>query len=145
MDYIRALGLMYRSRFFEEKLQEEFSLGNLYGTTHLSIGQEASHVGLALALDQGDWIVPTHRCHGFNIAYGSDMAAMFSEMLGSRHGLCKGLGGSMHMTDIEHYNLGSSAVVGSGVPIAGGVAFALKRQKSRNISVAIFGDGASSR
>ena len=145
MDYIRALGLMYRSRFFEEKLQEEFSLGNLYGTTHLSIGQEASHVGLALALDQGDWIVPTHRCHGFNIAYGSDMAAMFSEMLGSRHGLCKGLGGSMHMTDIAHYNLGSSAVVGSGVPIAGGVAFALKRQKSRNISVAIFGDGASSR
>ena len=145
MDFIRALGLMYRSRFFEEKLQEEFSLGNLYGTTHLSIGQEASHVGLALALDQGDWIVPTHRCHGFNIAYGSDMAAMFSEMLGSRHGLCKGLGGSMHMTDIEHYNLGSSAVVGSGVPIAGGVAFALKRQKSRNISVAIFGDGASSR
>ena len=136
---------MYLSRFFEEKLQEEFSKGNLYGTTHLSIGQEASHVGLCAALEKGDWFVPTHRCHGFNIATGSDMKAMFSEMLGSRHGLCKGLGGSMHMTDVENYNLGSSAVVGSGVPLAGGCAFALKRQNKDNIAVAIFGDGASSR
>ena len=136
---------MYLSRFFEEKLQKEFSKGNLYGTTHLSIGQEASHVGLCAALEKGDWFVPTHRCHGFNIATGSDMKAMFSEMLGSRHGLCKGLGGSMHMTDVENYNLGSSAVVGSGVPLAGGCAFALKRQNKDNIAVAIFGDGASSR
>ena len=136
---------MYLSRFFEEKLQKEFSKGNLYGTTHLSIGQEASHVGLCAALEKGDWFVPTHRCHGFNIATGSDMKAMFSEMLGSRLGLCKGLGGSMHMTDVENYNLGSSAVVGSGVPLAGGCAFALKRQNKDNIAVAIFGDGASSR
>ena len=136
---------MYLSRFFEEKLKTEFSEGNLYGTTHLSIGQEASHVGLCSALLEGDWIVPTHRCHGFNIASGSNMVAMFSEMLGSRHGLCKGLGGSMHMTDVSNYNLGSSAVVGSGVPLAGGCAYALKRQKKENIAVAIFGDGASSR
>ena len=68
---------MYLSRFFEEKLKTEFSEGNLYGTTHLSIGQEASHVGLCSALLEGDWIVPTHRCHGFNIASGSNMVAMF--------------------------------------------------------------------
>ena len=145
MSYSKMLEKIYLSRFFEEKLQEEFSKGNLYGTTHLSIGQEASHVGLSEALERGDWIVPTHRCHGFNIATGSDIKAMFSEMLGSRHGLCKGLGGSMHMTDVPNYNLGSSAVVGSGVPLAGGCAFALKRQKKNNIAVAIFGDGASSR
>ena len=145
MKHIIMLEKMYLSRFFESKLQSEFTKGNLYGTTHLSIGQEASHVGLCSALEKGDWIVPTHRCHGFNIAYGSDIEAMFSEMLGSRHGLCKGLGGSMHMTDVSTYNLGSSAVVGSGVPIAGGAAFALKRQKKDNIAVAIFGDGASSR
>ena len=145
MEYREALRIMFRSRSFEEKLQEEFSLGNLYGTTHLAIGQEASHTGLVMALDKKDWIVPTHRCHGFNIARGSDMAAMFSEMLGSRHGLCKGLGGSMHMTDVSTFDLGSSAVVGSGVPLAGGAAYALKRQGKKNIAVAIFGDGASSR
>ena len=145
MEHRDILEKMYLSRFFEEKLQKEFSEANLYGTTHLSIGQEASHVGLCAALEKGDWIVPTHRCHGFNIASGSSMEAMFSEMLGSRHGLCKGLGGSMHMTDVSNYNLGSSAVVGSGVPLAGGCAFALKRQNIPNIAVAIFGDGASSR
>ncbi len=145
MNEKEVITLLLRSRLFEEKTDEEFRKGNLYGTTHLSIGQEASHTGLCLALEKGDWFVPTHRCHGFNIASGSSIDKMFSEMMGSRHGLCMGLGGSMHMTDIEHYNLGSSAVVGSGIPLALGVAYALKRQKKENISIAIFGDGASSR
>lgn len=145
MKEIDVISLMMRSRFFEEKIDEEFRKGSLYGTTHLSIGQEASHTGLCLALEKGDWFVPTHRCHGFNIASSSSLSAMFSEMLGSRHGLCMGLGGSMHMTDTEHYNLGSSAVVGSGIPLALGASYALKRQNKDNIAVAIFGDGASSR
>ncbi len=139
------LSLLLRSRLFEEKIDEEFRKGNLYGTTHLSIGQEASHTGLCLALERGDFFVPTHRCHGFNVASGSDIYSMFSEMLGSRHGLCMGLGGSMHMTDLEHGNLGSSAVVGSGIPLALGASYALSREKKNNISVAVFGDGASSR
>lgn len=145
MDNLEVLSLLIRSRLFEEKIDEEFKLGNLYGTTHLSIGQEASHTGLCLALEKGDWFVPTHRCHGFNVASGSDISRMFSEMLGSRRGLSLGLGGSMHMTDIEHGNLGSSAVVGSGIPLALGAALSLQFQKKDNIAVAVFGDGASSR
>ncbi len=141
----RVISLLVLSRLFEEKIDKEFKNGNLYGTTHLSIGQEASHTGLSLSLEEGDWFVPTHRCHGFNIATGSDIEKMFSEMLGSKYGLCKGLGGSMHMSDISHGNLGSSAVVGSGIPLALGASYALKRQKKNNIAVAVFGDGASSR
>lgn len=136
---------MYLSRFFEEKLQNLFAEGALYGTTHLNIGQEASHFGLCLALDSADWIVPTHRTHGFNIAKGSSIFKMFSEMLGSKYGLCKGLGGSMHMTDKETCNAGSSAVVGSGIAIAAGIAFALRRENKKQIAVAIMGDGATSR
>ncbi len=139
------LSLLLKSRLFEEKIDEEFKKGNLYGTTHLSIGQEASHTGFSLALEKGDFFVPTHRCHGFNVASGSDIYSMFSEMLGSRHGLCGGLGGSMHMTDIRYGNLGSSAVVGSGIPIALGAAYALRRQGRNSIAAAVFGDGASSR
>ena len=139
------LSLLLKSRLFEEKTDEEFRKGNLYGTTHLSIGQEASHTGLCLALERGDYFVTTHRCHGYNVASGSDIYSMFSEMLGSRHGLSKGLGGSMHMTDLEHGNLGSSSVVGSGIPLALGAAYAFSRQKRKNIAVAVFGDGASSR
>ena len=161
-----ALRLMLNSRYFEEKTEELFKDGLIHGTTHLANGQEASQAGLCMALEEGDWIVPTHRCHGFTLCKGSWPFSMFSEMFGSRNGLAKGLGGSMHMPDKEHCNLGSSAVVGSGVPLATGIAFKLKFDSAesasfatsttknpkkslpipvKNISVAIFGDGASSR
>lgn len=136
---------MLNSRCFEEKTEELFKAGLIHGTTHLANGQEACQAGLCLALDDDDWIVPTHRCHGFTICKGSDPRAMFAEMFGSSHGLAKGLGGSMHMPDKEVCNLGSSAVVGSGVPLAAGIAFYFKRNGINNISVAIFGDGATSR
>ncbi len=163
---LNILRLMLDSRFFEEKTEELFSCGLIHGTVHLANGQEASQAGLCVALEDGDWIVPTHRCHGFTICRGSSPYAMFSEMLGSKHGLAKGLGGSMHMPDSSSWNLGSSAVVGSGVPLATGIAFWNKFQNIgnasfavssfsnpkdfkikpvKNISVAIFGDGASSR
>lgn len=143
--YTDALRLMLNSRFFEEKTEELFKAGLIHGTTHLANGQEASQAGLCMALDSKDWIVPTHRCHGFTICKGSDPFKMYSEMFGSRYGLAKGLGGSMHMPDKEHCNLGSSAVVGSGVPLATGIAFYNKKHNINNISVAIFGDGASNR
>jgi len=136
---------MLRSRYFEREIALLFSKGIMHGTTHLNIGQEATEAGLFLALKNGDMFIPTHRCHGFTVSSGSDLFAMFSEMFGSRWGLSKGLGGSMHMTDRLHGNPGSSAVVGSGVPLATGLALALKHQGQENISVAIFGDGASSR
>lgn len=142
---LEALTLMLRSRCFEQQVDDLFSRKLLHGTTHLAIGQEAAHAGLAMGLDPNDWIVPTHRCHGHTIARGTDPYAMFAEMFGSRDGCCKGLGGSMHMTDVAHCNAGSSAVVASGVPIATGMALAFKRGGSKNLSVAIFGDGASSR
>lgn len=145
MDEIEILKAMLRSRSFENKLSHMFKKGAFYGTTHLNIGQEASHVGLIAGLDDKDWIVPTHRCHGFNIARGTKPEKMFAEMFGSRYGVCRGLGGSMHMTEISTCNAGSSAIVGSGVPIATGLAFALKRKGRGNIAVAIFGDGATSR
>jgi len=142
---LKGLHLMHQSRLFEQHIVKLFASGKMHGTTHLNMGQEACQVGLSLALKENDWIVPTHRCHGYNIATGSSPFAMFSEMFGSKYGLCKGLGGSMHMSDKEHFNLGSSAVVASGVGLATGLAFAQSKLKKDNISVALFGDGASSR
>ncbi len=136
---------MYSSRFFEEKTELLFRQGLIHGTTHLANGQEASQAGLCMALGDKDWIVPTHRCHGFTICRGSSAYSMFSEMFGSSHGLAKGLGGSMHMPDKDHLNLGSSAVVGSGIPLATGIAFDMKYNGKEGLSVAIFGDGASGR
>lgn len=140
-----ALYLMACSRFFEQRIDTYFKAKQMRGTTHLSIGQEAAQAGLVMALRDGDWIVPTHRNHGVTLCRGTDMSRMFSEMFGSREGICAGLGGSMHMTDVSHWNAGSSAVVGSGVPIALGLAFALRQEGNGNLAVAIFGDGATSR
>ncbi len=145
MDYLRLFSSMLRSRFLERGIERLGSKGEIYGSYHLSIGQEACHAGLCAALSPGDWIVPTHRCHGYNAAGGTKLDRIFSEMLGSRNGICRGLGGSMHMTDTSVSNLGSSAVVGSGISLAGGAALSLKAMGRRNIAVAIFGDGASSR
>ncbi len=145
MDHLSLFAAMLRSRFFEREIERLGSKGELHGSYHLSIGQEACHAGLAAALDRHDWIVPTHRCHGYNAARGTKLDRMFSEMFGARSGICRGLGGSMHMTDVSTCNLGSSAVVGSGISLAGGAALALDRSGRKNISAAIFGDGASSR
>ena len=145
MDHLSLFSRMLRTRFFEEALIRLSEEDLIYGTYHLSIGQEGISAGAAAALDSSDWIVPTHRCHGYNAARGSDLRRMFSEILGSRDGLCRGLGGSMHMTDVATHDFGSSAVVGSSVALATGIAFAFARQGRRAIAVAILGDGATSR
>ncbi|NCB00554.1 MAG: thiamine pyrophosphate-dependent dehydrogenase E1 component subunit alpha [Spirochaetia bacterium] len=142
---IEVLTLMIRSRVFEQKIEELFTLHKMHGTTHLAIGQEAVHAGVALGIEQKDWIVTTHRCHGHTLAKGSSLDKMIAEFFGDKRGLSKGLGGSMHLIDMEHHNAGSSAVVASGVAIATGMALQLKRMKSDNIVVAFFGDGASNR
>jgi TPP-dependent pyruvate/acetoin dehydrogenase alpha subunit len=139
------LSLMLRSRFLEEKVEALFASHAMHGTTHLAVGQEAVHAGVSPALDPDDWIVTTHRCHGHTLAKGASEEAMLAEFYGLSQGLAQGLGGSMHMIDLEHHNAGSSAVVGSGVPIATGMALQLKRKASPNLVVAFFGDGASSR
>ena len=142
---LSTLSLMLRIRLFEEKIEEMFSYHVMHGTTHLAIGQEAVHAGVSPALDPMEWIVTTHRCHGHTLAKGSSIEEMFAEFLGYSNGLAYGLGGSMHLIDVDRHNAGSSAVVGSGVPIATGMALQLKRSGSKQLAVAFFGDGASSR
>ncbi len=141
----QALTLMIRSRVFEQKIEELFTNHTMHGTTHLAIGQEAVHAGVALALEDQDWIMTTHRCHGHTIGRGADLDAMMAEFFGDRRGLSQGLGGSMHLIDLEHHNAGSSAVVGSSVAIATGMALQVKRTEKDEIVVAFFGDGASNR
>ena len=142
---LAMLVIMIRSRLFEQKIEALFSSHEMHGTTHLAIGQEAVHAGVSGALDPADWIVTTHRCHGHTVAKGADLEMMLAEFFGLSNGLSKGLGGSMHLIDLEHHNAGSSAVVGSGVAIAAGMALQLKRLGSSELVVGFFGDGASSR
>jgi acetoin:2,6-dichlorophenolindophenol oxidoreductase subunit alpha len=109
-------------RHSEEQIQDLFLANLVRGTTHLCIGQEASSVGMAWALEDGDTMTCTYRGHGHALAMGISIKALMAEMMGKASGCCGGKGGSMHMTDASLGLLGANAIVGAGLPIALGAA-----------------------
>jgi pyruvate dehydrogenase E1 component alpha subunit len=110
---------------------------------HLSIGQEATAVGICSALSDADYITSTHRGHGHCIAKGAEVKRMFAEFLGKETGYCRGRGGSMHIADPSKGNLGANGIVGGGIPIAVGAALSAKKLRTGAVAVCFFGDGAN--
>jgi TPP-dependent pyruvate/acetoin dehydrogenase alpha subunit len=134
---------MIRIREFELAAMSFFKRGQVKGAVHPYIGQEASGVGVCMALRRDDLIAGTHRSHGHNIAKGADTKRMMAEILGKDTGYCKGRGGSMHIAAFEAGSLGALAVVGSGIPLAVGAALAFKMRGEDRVAVPFTGDGGS--
>ena len=134
---------MLTIRRFEETSEQLYLQGLVHGTMHLSVGQEASAVGAIAALQREDYILSTHRGHGHCIAKGAQVPLMMAEFMGKEAGYCRGRGGSMHMADVETGNLGANGIVAGGVPMAAGVGLSLKMQKSKQVVMVFFGDGAA--
>ncbi len=134
---------MNKIRAFEQKALSLFESNKLRGSVHLCIGQEAPPATVCGLLNDDDYITSTHRGHGHCIAKGADLKYAMAELMGKSTGYCKGRGGSMHIADVEHGNLGANAIVGGGMPIAVGAALASKMQGQGKVSVTFFGDGAS--
>ena len=139
---LRAYRQMKTIREFEERTNAEIMNGQIAGFTHLYTGQEANAVGVCEHLGDGDTITSTHRGHGHCIARGADVIGMMKELFGSSEGLCKGKGGSMHIADIEHGNLGANGIVAGGPPISVGAALAQKIRGTTNVAVSFSGDGS---
>jgi len=142
-DSSQLLSEMLRIRFFEEEVQQLFSLNLVRGSTHLMQGQEAIPVGVSSVLFKTDTMTCTYRGHGAVLAKGAAMDACFGEILGRAGGLCKGRGGSMHLTDVSVGALGSNAIVGAHLPISVGAALTSKLRRTGSVSVAFLGDGAT--
>ena len=140
---IEMLKRMMLIRAFEEKAEELFMRNLVHGTMHLSVGEEAVAVGSIFALNREDYITSTHRGHGHMIAKGGDIKKMFAEFLGKDTGYCHGRGGSMHIADFSLNNIGATGIVGAGIPIATGAAFAIKYMRRKEIVLCFFGDGAA--
>jgi TPP-dependent pyruvate/acetoin dehydrogenase alpha subunit len=136
---------MVRIREFEERVKRTFDdhPGVIRGHTHLADGAEASIVGSLFAMRDGDQLMTTYRCHGYPITLGTDPKAMMAEIYGRRDGLCGGYGGSMHLADPDRGFLGTSGIVGQGIPQATGVAYAAQIRKQGQVVLCFFGDGAS--
>ncbi len=130
-------------RRMEERLRADAAAGNLPGAVHLYIGQEAIATGVCAQLRETDLITSTHRGHGHFLAKGGDPKAMMAEIWAKRTGICKGMGGSMHVADFSKGILGANGIVGGGFAIATGAALASKLTHDTRVSVAFFGDGAA--
>jgi TPP-dependent pyruvate/acetoin dehydrogenase alpha subunit len=136
---------MMRIREFEEQVKRTFEEhpGVIRGHTHLADGAEASIVGSLATLKDGDQLMATYRCHGYPITLGTDTKAMMAEIYGRKDGLCGGYGGSMHLVDPGRGFLGTSGIVGQGIPQATGAAWAAQIRKQDQVVLGFFGDGAS--
>jgi TPP-dependent pyruvate/acetoin dehydrogenase alpha subunit len=132
---------MYLVRAFEERCLKLSQRGLIAGSIHLCIGQEAVAVGAAAALELDDLTVTTYRGHGHVLARGVDPYPALAEILGRRTGLCKGKGGSMHLTDVARGVLVPNSIVGAGLPIAAGAALARVRSQQPGVVLCTFGEG----
>ncbi len=138
---------LYRSLHFirhaEEEVARIYPSDQIKSPVHLSIGQEAISVGVCDALNTDDVVGGTYRGHAVYLAKGGDLNAMMAEMYGKITGCARGKGGSMHLVGMDHFVLGTSAVVATTIPVAVGYALALKREGKGRVAVTFFGDGAS--
>lgn len=129
-------------RLVEDAIAERYKENEMRCPVHLSIGQEATAVGVCQALNVSDKIFSTHRCHAHYLAKGGDLKRMLAEIYGKETGCCGGRGGSMHLTDDEKGMVVSVPIVGSNIPLAVGSALSSKIDNSDIVSVAFTGDGS---
>lgn len=134
---------MLRIRRFDERASKMVKRGEIPGTVHTSIGQEAQVVGACMALGEGDYMTGNHRSHGHPIGKGAALGPLMAELVGKATGVCGGKGGSMHLADFKVGSLGESGIVGSSIPIATGAALSSKVLGTGRVSLAFFGDGAA--
>src|ERR1700744_1087988 len=136
---------MLRIREFEERVKSTFEdhPGVIRGHTHLADGAAASIVGSLATLKASGQLLTTYRCHGSPIVLGTDTKAMMAEIYGRKDGLCGGYGGSIPLCDPRRGFLGTSGIVGQGIPHATGVAFGAQIRKQGQVVLSFFGDGAS--
>ena len=120
-------------RRVEERLGADFKAGKLIAGVHLYSGQEAVGVGVCQHLRDADWIASNHRGHGHFLAKGGDVRAMMAEIHAKVTGVCKGMGGTMHVADLSKGILGANGIVGGGISLICGAAYSQSLQ----------GDGAS--
>lgn len=133
---------LYRIRRVEEEIARIYPTDKIKSPIHLSIGQEAISVGVCEALKDNDIIFGSYRGHAMYLAKGGGLRKMIAELYGKATGCSKGKGGSMHLIDREKGIMGTSAIVGTTIPISVGYAYSLKYRKSNSIVVSFFGDGA---
>lgn len=146
MERDELLGLyrqMFLIRRFEERAAEQYAYGKIGGFLHLYIGEEAVAVGAIHAMTERDHLVTHYRDHGYALAIGVEPKAAMAELFGKATGTTSGRGGSMHMINPARNFWGGYAIVGGHIPLATGLALAIKHKQEDAVAMCIFGDGST--
>lgn len=139
LGWLRQMMLIRR---FEERAEMMYQKQRIGGFFHQYSGQEPVAVGSIGVLREDDYVITAYRDHGHALARGMEARAAMAELLGKATGCSRGKGGSMHFFDAEKGFLGGHAIVGSHIPLAAGVAFAIKYRGGDQVCLCYFGDGA---
>ncbi len=138
---------LYRSmlecRALEKRAYDLFMQNLIKGTSHLALGQEAVAAGFGAAMRKDDYTFCTYRGHNHTLVRGVSMTKILGELMGNSAGLMRGKGGSMHLTSVEHYHMGSYAIIGAHLPIAAGAAWSAQYRGTEQVAVCFFGDGTT--
>ena len=142
-EYLELYRQMVQIRRLEERGAELYQAGKIGGFMHLYIGQEAVSTGLIAAREDRDRVITAYRDHGVALNCGISANEVMAELLGKATGMSKGKGGSMHMADPDKNMWGGHAIVGGHLPIAAGFALGDQYVGNDNITICMFGDGAT--
>jgi pyruvate dehydrogenase E1 component alpha subunit len=134
---------MFQVRCLEEELRSRHKLGEFRGAVHCCDGQEAVGIGAAAALKPGDVVTSTHRGHAHYLGSGASIDGIVAEIYGRITGPCRGRAGHMNVADRQAGLLGGNGIVGGGLSIAVGQAWAFKALKLNRVAMCFFGDGAA--
>jgi pyruvate dehydrogenase E1 component alpha subunit len=138
----KIIDQLFLIRALELEIAKKYSTGIFRCPVHLAIGQEALAVGINSLLDKEDLIFSSHRAHHHFIAKGGDPYSLLAEIAGLPSGCSGGNGGSTHLIDEKNGFMGSTAIISGVMPVASGVAHALKISKTNNIVTVFVGDAA---
>jgi pyruvate dehydrogenase E1 component alpha subunit len=130
-------------RRFEEEAGRQYQRAKAGGFLHLAIGEEATIVGTTSVMRDDDYLIGTYRTHGHAIARGTDPKRVMAEIFGRADGTSGGRGGSMHIFDLERRFMGGYGIVGGNLPLAAGLALSSDYKGTDEVTVCMFGDGAS--
>ncbi len=142
-EYLNLYHQMVVIRHMEERAAELYQQGKIGGFLHLYIGQEAVSTGLISMRQPNDRVITAYRDHGVAYNCGIPARQIMAELLGKETGISKGRGGSMHMADINKNFFGGHAIVGAHLPLASGLALGDLYQGNPNVTICMFGDGAT--
>lgn len=146
MDTNIQKSLLYKMlliREFENTVSEYKMNNKIYGSAHCCNGEEAISAGVCSALNKEDYVITNHRPHGHVIAKGADINSLMAELFGKSTGSNGGKGGSMHINSKEYNVITATGIVGSGIPVSLGSAFASKYKNDGKVTVIFFGDGSA--